>query len=62
LIATDKAEGAANNSDETANNETIIASNILTLVDSTEENGPIQEESAVVDNKVRNSLEHGGCQ
>jgi hypothetical protein len=62
LIATDKAEGAANNSDETANNETIIASNILTLVDSTEDNGPIQEESPVVDNKARNSLEHGGCQ
>ena len=58
LIATDKAEGAAHESDGPANNETIASH----IVDSTEGNGPIQEESPVVDSKTRNSLENGGCQ
>lgn len=48
LIATDKAEGAAQDSDGPANNE-VIASHILAPVDSAEGNGPIQEESPVVD-------------
>jgi MFS family permease len=62
LIATDKAEGATNESDGPANHET-IASHNLTIVDSTEGNGPIQEESPVVDNKPhKNSLEDGGFQ